>query len=138
MLTSAQIADKWVKNTSGASQAYTDGVKAVTTSPMDQAAANVNGYLQGVQDAVTSGKYVRGLKRRTLADWQDACVKLGASRLATGVSNAKPRMQSFLDQFLPFLANNVSIVKAMPNQTLQQRIDRAVRMMNLNATFKYQ
>jgi hypothetical protein len=136
MLSAAQIADKWVQRTSAATQAYIDGINAVQINPMEMAANNAAGYLSGVQAAVASGKWQNGLKRVSKAQWQSKCVQLGAQRLASGAQAAKPKMQSFLDQFLPFLQNNISQVKAMDKSTYEARKARMLAMADLNHQFK--
>lgn len=129
-------AQNWVSAMQNARQKYVNGVNAVQQSPMAAAAQNVNGYLNGVQSAVSSGKYQRGLMRVSLQDWQQAAVNLGAARLGAGATQAQPKMQAFMTQFLPFLASNVAKVKAMPKDTLEARIARSVAMQQLNAQFK--
>jgi DUF917 family protein len=136
MLTSAQIAQKWVDRTSAATQAYTDGINAVTVNPMQKAAANSAGYLAGVQAAVASGKWQAGLNRVSQQQWQQKAIQLGAQRLATGVAAAKMKYQSFMDSFLPVLSQNVAQVNAMPNNSYEARKARAVAMMDLNHQFK--
>lgn len=136
MATAAQVADKWVQRTSAATQAYIDGINRTDVNPMAAAAANSAGYLAGVQNAVSSGKWARGLNRVTKEQWQQKAVTLGAQRLATGVTAAKPKFQAFMDQFLPFLANNVSQVRAMPNNSYEARKARMVQMADLNHQFK--
>ena len=136
MADAATIANKWAQAMQGAGAAYQAGIDRVTDSPMAKAAQNVQGYLQGVQDAVNSGKYAAGLNRVSLQDWKNAAKTNGAQRLGSGATLAKPKVQAFLSQFLPVLANNVATVKAMPNATYEQRKARAMAMMDLNHQFK--
>lgn len=136
MLSPQQIAAKWQQRLSSASQAYTDGINSVTESPMAKAAANAAGYVAGVTAAVNSGKWQSGLNRVDLNAWKSKATTIGAQRLSSGAAAGQPKMQSFLTQFLPFLQNNVSQIKAMPNTNLEDRINRMVAMARLNAQFK--
>lgn len=136
MISAAEAAQKWVERTSAATSAYISGIKRTDVNPMEKAAENQAGYLQGVQNAVSSGKWAAGLRRKTKEQWMNAAVNLGAQRLGPGVTNAKPVMQAFLDQFLPYLASNLQQVKAMPNNTYEARKARMNAMADLNHGFK--
>lgn len=136
MASAMEIADKWAKRTAGAVDAYKDGINRTTVNPMEEAAKNVEGYKNGVIAAADNGKWAAGLRRTTKEDWQQKAIQLGANRIAPGVNQAKPKMQQFLDGFLPVLASNMAQVKAMPKATLQDRIARSVKMQELNAQYK--
>lgn len=136
MLTPQQIAAKWAQRTQQATQAYIAGIQATTVNPMAMAAAAAPKYLQGVQDAVNSGRWQKGLARNPASYWQSQAVNKGANRLGTGASNAQPKMEAFLTKFLPVLQQNVAQVKAMPNNTFDDRMARMVQMATLNHQFK--
>lgn len=136
MADAATIANKWAQAMQSAGPAYQAGIDRVTESPMAKAAQNAAGYLQGVQDAVNSGKWQAGLNRSSLQDWKNAAKTNGSQRLGSGATLAKPKVQAFLQQFLPVLANNVAQVQSMPNATFEQRKQRAIAMMDLNHQFK--
>lgn len=130
MLTAQQIADKWVNNTSNATEAYKNGINAVTESPMQKAANNVDGYVAGVQRAAQSGKYQRGLLRVDLPTWKNLAATKGANRLGTGVAAAKGKMQSFLGEFLPFLSGLQTQLSTMPRGSFEQNKARANAAMD--------
>jgi hypothetical protein len=136
MADAATIASNWAQAMSGAGAKYSAGIQRVTESPMAKAAANVQGYLQGIQDAVASGKWVAGLNRVPLQAWKDAATQTGAQRLASGAAKAKPKVLAFLQAFLPVLQANVNQVRGMPNATYEERKARALAMMDLNHGFK--
>lgn len=136
MASASEISDKWEQSMRTAEQAYRRGIERTDVNPMEEAAKNVDGYRQGVLDAVDSGRYQAGLRRVTKQEWQDKALKLGASRLASGATLAKPKMQAFLDKFLPHLKSVTDRVRQMPKVTLQDRIARAVAQMEGTATFK--
>lgn len=136
MASSIDVAKKWADRMRGASEAYKAGIQNTTVNPMEEAAKNVEGYRNGVMEAIDSGKYAAGLRRVSKDEWQRKAMELGASRLASGAAAAQGKMQQFLDGFLPFLASNVAQVKSMSKATLQDRIARATKMMELNAQYK--
>lgn len=136
MASAAEIAQKWQDRTASATSAYVSGIKRCEVNPMERAAQNASGYLAGVQAAVSSGKWQAGLMRNPKEYWMNAAINLGAQRLGPGVAQAKPKMQRFLDQFLPFLASNMSQVNAMPANSYEARKAKMNAMADLNHAFR--
>lgn len=137
-MTAQQFADKWASNTGASGIPFANGVNAVTSSPMEAAASNPQKYLNGIQAAVNSGKWAANLRATSLSDWKKAMLEKGAARISAGATAAKPKMLAFAQQFFPVLAQNVATVRAMPSDTKEQRIQRAVAMMQLNSQFVFQ
>jgi hypothetical protein len=133
MLNATQIADKWERNTQGATESFKAGVNAVTESPMAQAARASDQYLRGVTEAVTSGKWQAGLNRVSLSDWKAATAGKGATRIAEGVRTSKPKMQQFLQDFLPHVANVAANLP--PRGGLEDNIARMVQQVRGNSQF---
>ena len=73
----ADIARKWSRNLAASTDAMRQGVMAVTVNPAEKAIARQDAYIQGVQRAVATGSYARGLRKVTLQSWQDSMVKKG-------------------------------------------------------------
>lgn len=138
MKNATDVANKWANNLAASTQSIQAGVQQVTTSPTQQAAANPNAYLAGVQKAVSSGKWANSLQKVSLADWQNAMIQKGIPRIATGAAQAKPKFANFMSQFLPYLAQGVQNLQTQPRGTLEQNIQRAVSMMQWNANFQKQ
>lgn len=120
MLSADQVAQKWAANTGAATQAYTDGVNAVTVAPGQAAARAVELWATNV--AAAKQKYAANSSKVTLSDWQAAAVGKGAARLASGVQAAQPKMQQAMTKLLPYIAQQVN---ALPQRgTLDQNINR--------------
>lgn len=136
MKNATDVANKWANNLSASTQAIQQGVQAVTVSPTQQAAANPQAYLAGVQKAVSSGKWQNSLQRVSLADWQQAMIQKGIPRVASGATAAKGKFANFMQQFLPWVQQGQQQLATMPRGTLEQNIQRAVFMMNHNAQFQ--
>src|ERR1700759_3781850 len=100
-LTAQQITDKQVTRASQAVNDYVAGVSAVTESPNAKAAAKVNKYQQGVNDAVTSGAYVNGNNAVTLQQWQNAAKTKGQRNYAQGVKDAQSKILAFNQTYGP-------------------------------------
>ena len=130
-----QAATNWSNGMANASAKITAGVNAVTEAPSVKAIDAIPRMVQGIQAAAASGKIAAGLQRVTLQQWQQAMIQKGVNRVAAGATAAKPKVQSFFTQFLPFLAQGVA--QLPPRGDVNQNIQRAVAMMQYNAGFKY-
>lgn len=129
------VLNKWKTNTSGATNAYKAGVMAVTENPAQKAAQAVDKYVAGIQEAIQTGKYQRGLGRVTLQSWQQAAVNVGAGRLGSGVQKGEQKMNSFLTQFLPFQQAVTQSVRAMPSLTPEDREQRMLEQVRRTRKF---
>jgi hypothetical protein len=135
-ISAAQAATNWAAAMANSSAKMTAGVQAVTEAPSVAAIAAIPRMVQGIQAAAADGRIQRGLQRVTLQAWQQAMINKGITRVATGATNAKPKVQAFMTQFLPFLQQAVATLP--PRGDVNQNIQRAVAMMQANAQFKYQ
>lgn len=135
--TAAQVAAKWSTNLTNATQSMKDGVNAVQTSPTQLAAANPQGYLQGVQQAVATGKWAAGLNAVSLQDWKNAMINKGLPRVGTGATQAQPKVQQAFAPLLQFIYDARDQVNAAnPRGSLQQNIQRSVAMQQAMAQYK--
>jgi hypothetical protein len=128
-----QVADKWARNLGSSVESIKSGVAAVTTAPTEKAAMRADAYASGVQQSVATGKFQRGLRRVTLADWQRAIINKGIPRISAGAAEAKPKMAAFLTEFLPHVESGVASLPARGDT--ETNINRAVQMMRHNAGF---
>lgn len=135
---SADVAKKWMQNLSASTASIAAGVQAVTVNPAAAAAARQDAYQAGVQRAVADGSYQRGLGRVTLQSWQQAMQTKGIPRIASGAAASQPKMQAFMDKWLPYQQGLAAQLASTPRGDLQTNIQRAVTAMNYNAAFKYQ
>lgn len=135
-LTAQQVAAKWAANAQSAGTNMQVGVDAVTVAPGVQAAAAQDKLVQNWNNAITSGKWAQAVSAVSLADWKKAMKDKGIPRYGQGVQSAIPKMQSFMNEFLPFLDNLSSTVNAMPSLTLDQNIARMVAQVRGAAQFK--
>lgn len=138
MIDAASLVAKWAERTGSASaiQAYRDGVGRVTESPTVKAAAKLDKYLQGINDALESGKTRDALLNSPLQLYRDNAINIGAGRIASGVKKGTPKMQSFAQAFVPFLQAAQSANSSMPDTTLEDRIAKSADMQRRLAQFK--
>lgn len=131
------VAAKWSRNLAASTASITAGVNAVTVNPAQTAASQSAAYLAGVQNAVTSGKWQRGLARTTLQSWQQSMITKGIPRIASGASAAQPKVQAFMSKWLPYQQGLQAKLAATPRGDLSTNIQRAVTAMQYNAAFVY-
>lgn len=118
--TAAEAAQAWSQGFAGASTKYTAGINAVTVAPGQLAAANKNAYLANVQ--ASANIWASKVAAVDLGTWKNAATTVGAARLATGATKGMPKMQSFMNNFLPALSG---IVGSLPQRgTFEQNLNR--------------
>jgi hypothetical protein len=116
----SSAAQKWVSAMQQASTAYKEGVQNVKTAPGAVAAARSDIWVQNTIAA--QAKFAANSQAVSLTEWQNAAINKGAQRLASGATAAEPKMQAFMNRFLPALAN---IVNALPTRgTFDQNVNR--------------
>lgn len=125
---------RWVQGMSNAQPAMQRGVQSVTVSPGQAAAAAADKWLQNVSQA--KEKFARRVGSVTLAQWQNAMNQYGISRAGQGAQQKQAKMQSFMQEFLPFLKSGVDAVHAMPRMTIEDSVNRAAAMIRHNHTFQ--
>lgn len=127
--------NKWRTNFAAAGPAYELGVSSVTTAPNARAALSLPKYLASINSKRTQDKFVANNNKVTLSAWQEAAKTFGSRNLSSGADKGAGKMTAFATKFYPFLSQGLAKINAMPNITLQDRINRAVAMMQYNATF---
>jgi hypothetical protein len=126
MATPQQATRKWASRLKGATQEIREGVERVTESPMDKAADKADKYLEGVQNAVSSGKFADRLRATPLSTWKDNTLNKGIGRIAAGVDAAEGKVETFFGELLPFQERLANQVDSMPDVTLDDSIQRMI------------
>ena len=134
--TAAQVAQRWSQGMQNSTTTITNGVNAVTIAPTQLAAANVQGYLQGVQQAVNSGKWQRNLQSVSLQDWKTAMTQKGIPHIQTGAATAMPKVQAAFGPLLQYIYQTRDQVNAAnPRGTLAQNIQRSTAFIQAMAQY---
>lgn len=128
-ISSAEAAEKWSRRTAAAGQDYIAGVQRVQQAPGQAAARNVTGYVNGVQQAVQSGKWQTNVAAVSLPDWQQAAVQKGAPRLAQGAQQAQGKMQAAMDRVFPMIDRAQAAIANTDRSTPENRIARATQFL---------
>ena len=136
MKSPSDVAKKWSKNLSASTESIRQGVQATTSNPAEKAIAAQDRYVAGVQRAVSNGDYRRGLQKVTLQSWQEAMITKGLPRVASGATAAVPKMQQFMESWLPYQEQLKTKLQSLPRGDLQQNIQRMLAAVDHNANFK--
>jgi hypothetical protein len=118
------VAQKWSRNLSAATDSITKGVNAVTTAPSQAAIAQQAAMLAKLTASVQSGKWAKGLQRVDLQSWKTSMITKGVQRVASGAQTAEPKMQAFMTQWLPQAQAISDHVKQMPKMTIEDSVAR--------------
>lgn len=86
----ADIAEKWSRVAPTRQEDYTRGLQNPRVAWDAAATAADASWKSGVQNAVTAGRFVSGVRAAGNAKWQRRALELGPSRFATGTQAAKP------------------------------------------------
>lgn len=124
MLTPEQIYDKYQRRIKQSLQDMEAGVNGVTKSPMEAAAAKADKWLLALQEAASNGRWQRGLKAISLDTWKRLMKEKGIPRIATGVDNAKEKTIDFYEQLQAFQAPILAQLEKMPDNNLEDSIQR--------------
>lgn len=131
-MTPNAAAQKWAQRMGQAVTAYKAGVEGVTTSPGQLAARAATLWATNV--AAAKSKFARNVAAVTLATWQKDAVTKGASRLASGATNAEPKMNAVFTTLFPFIQNTVRSLPARGN--LEANINRSADFQRKMANYQ--
>ena len=131
-----QVTEKLIRNLQAATESVRSGVQSVTTSPTEQAAEQADLMLLKITEAVNSGKWGDALRKVSLNEWKNAMLDKGLPRISSGIAAAKPKIQAFFEEWLPWEESISQTVKAMPKGTIEDSIVRAAAVIRHNANFK--
>jgi hypothetical protein len=122
----SKVAQKWqsAMGSPQTQQAYKDGVAAVQVSPTQQAAQQLDRYLQGTSDAVNSGRMAARLNAVTLQQWQQQAQTIGAQRLSTGAQKGAAKYQAFTQKWAPVWQQQRAAAAALPKGGIANALAR--------------
>lgn len=131
-----KVADKQIRRAQEAATDYVDGVDSTNKNPMQRAKAKKEKLKLNFNQAIDSGKWEAGLDAISFDEWKRLAKEKGGARYAEGVSKASEDIQAFHQEFASHVAKVQAEVEAMPDTTIEQRIQRMVANARGNAKFK--
>jgi hypothetical protein len=137
-LSPQDVANRWAQGLANATQKMTQSATNLTVAPTQQAADAMQTWIARLNDPKTQAKWQAKLRAVTLGQWQQAYTQKGIPRVSQGAQVARDsKMVPFFSKWLPYEATGSQQVRQMPKATLQDRIARAVFMINYNSQFTY-
>lgn len=128
-LSASDISEKWARRTKGAVADIQKGIMAVTESPMEAAVRKQDKMRTNLNAAIDSGRWAKGLQAVPLDQWRQTTAKKVGERLPGGIDAAMPKRQQF-DQYLVNTLNTIlPKVKAMPDLTMEDSLNRVRAVM---------
>lgn len=137
-ITPAQAAAKLTSRMQQSGTLYRDGVNAVTVNPAELAAAQEDKWFTRLQDAYNNQRFSKGLATVSLQDWKTAVNDLGVQRYTQSADKAGANYLKFANVFYPFLETVQAEIAGMPNNTLQDSIDRMIKNVTRLSEFANQ
>ena len=135
-VTPEEYQEKHARRLKGSIEDMRRGVERVTEAPTLKAAAKKDKMRVGINAAIDSGKWERGLKRVSKEDWQGAMINKGLGRVAAGIDGAKDKTIAFASELLPFQDGLKNKIKDMPDVTLEDNLNRMTTYVRGMAGFK--
>lgn len=110
---------------------YTQGVQNPSKDTIAAGVAAEGAWATAVQRAITEKTRAINLSKVTLQQWSDAAVTVGAPRLVPGWNAKQAKVQNFVNQWQPVLANQLqNVIDQMPNATSGDRDQKMLAMVN--------
>lgn len=94
------IAEKWARVTPARQEDYAAGVRDPNVNWQAPTVAAAPAYEQGVQEAMTAGRFQRGVQQTGDQRWREKVTTKGEARWAPGVRAATPDMQAAIEPFV--------------------------------------
>ena len=129
----ASIQAKWLRNIQAATPDVTAGIQRVQKAPGAAAAAQQAAWQANT--LASADKWKRNVASVTLQDWQ-AAATAGVGRIAQGAQAKQDKVGTHLANFLPYLAQGMAKVEAMPRGSLEQNLARMVAMARHNSQYR--
>lgn len=135
-LTAQEFQEKHARRLSGAIEDVRKGIARVTVNPCELAAAKQEKMLANLTASVQSGVWARGLRRVSLEQWKAQATNVGVGRIATGITAAKDKVIAFAEQLLPHIDAGIAKIKALPDISLEDNINRMTTFIRHMADLK--
>jgi len=125
-VTPEQFQEKHARRLKGSLQDMAAGVDRVTESPTAKAAKNIDKMRNNFLASIDSGKTKRRMESVTLEEWKRKMKDVGLPRVAQGIDAAKDKVISFAAELLPFEEALKTKVRAMPDASFEDSINRSI------------
>lgn len=136
MKSTAALQAKYASRVQGSGQFYTDGVNNTTKSQSGNAIAAKDRWAAGVQQAVASDLFAKGLTKSGDAKWKANAASKGGQRYASGAAAAAPAWAAAFQPFADTMSS-LSLPPRMPrgdpgNAARSQVVQQALHAKRLS------
>ena len=121
----ATATQRYVAGAAQGQQRFVEGVQNTSKDPTALAIAQQQKMLTNVTQAITSGKYARGLSRVGKAGWQAATVAKAAN-YSVGIQAGASKYEAAIGPVLSQISTLQGQLASMPRSTFQDSINRMV------------
>lgn len=135
-LTPEEFADKHARRLKGSLEDMRSGIEKVTTAPGVAASKKADKMLANLTAKVQDGTWARRVAGVPLEEWKDKMINKGLSRVPGGIDAARGKVVDFAGQLLPAIDAAQGKVKAMPDLTIEDSINRMTTFVREMAKFK--
>lgn len=119
----ARTVQRWKDSATLGQQRYTEGIQSSQVDVVARAVAAQPKMLANVTQAVTSGRWARGLQNVGTAGWKQQSLAK-ANNYATGIAAGGDKYQQAMTTWLPIIDSAAASVHGMPNTSFQDSIAR--------------
>ncbi|MCL6601067.1 MAG: hypothetical protein K6T81_20380 [Alicyclobacillus macrosporangiidus] len=123
--TPEQIASKYARRVAGAAQDYAEGVASPSRDWAQATAAAKPRWQAGIQEAISSGAFERGVQRAGSAKWSERAQTIGAQRYSAAAQQAGAAYQQVAGQIMAAASAAREASTRLPGTTLDERIQRS-------------
>ncbi len=134
-LTAKEFAEKWSTNLRASIPYIRAGVEKVSVAPSELAVKAKDRMKARLIEAIDKGKWESGLKKYTLDQWKKDMIEKGLDRISSGADKAKPKVEEFANQLLPYIDAGVREIEKLPAVTLEDSIRRATEWIRYMSKF---
>ena len=135
-VTPQEGAQKWASRLTAAVEDIRRGVQKVTEAPTAKAAEKKDKWIAELQRAAQEGRWEAGLRSVTLEEWKNAMLSKGLARIPDGARAAQPKYAQVAESLYRYIEEGQRRIQAMPDTTLEQRIQRMVEFIRYMAQYK--
>jgi hypothetical protein len=119
----AQTVDRWANSGAAGQTRYTEGVQGTQVDVVGRAIQAQPKLLQNFQQAVTSGRWARGLSEVGTGGWKQKTLAKAAN-WSQGMADSRDDYQRAMSTWLPIIQSAAASVQSMPNTSFQDSLNR--------------
>ena len=135
-LTPEEFADKHARRLKSSIEDIRAGVEKTAVAPGVLAAKKADKMLANLQARVQDGTWAKRVSGVSLEEWRSKMINKGLSRISGGIDEAHDKVVDFANQLLPAVEAAQAKVKAMPDLTLEDSINRMTTFIREMAKFR--